>query len=89
MLAHDQRARMRQFAGFGSSGPKNRLRLRYLSANNVFRIMPPSMGQAATRVMAFDAFTPGISRYGEHDLGSIEHAEERFFWKIVPMSMRT
>lgn len=34
------------------------------------------------RVRHFDAFTPDNDPYGEHDFGSIDLGECRYFWKI-------
>lgn len=33
-------------------------------------------------VNEFDAFTPDNDPYGEHDLGAVEIAGQRIFWKI-------
>ena len=33
-------------------------------------------------VQAFDAFSPDNDPYGSHDFGALDHAGQRWFWKI-------
>lgn len=35
-----------------------------------------------TQVRTFDAFTPDNDPHGEHDFGSIDQGDVRYFWKI-------
>ena len=44
----------------------------------------PDMVKAAAirKVVEFDDFNEGNDRYGEHDFGSFELCNRRFFWKI-------
>ncbi|MEY9607057.1 hypothetical protein ABIF74_011810 [Bradyrhizobium japonicum] len=34
------------------------------------------------KVQTFDTFTSANDPHGEHDFGTVEHAGERYFWKI-------
>jgi hypothetical protein len=46
-------------------------------------LSPDTVSDILTQVRAFNAFTPDNDPYGEHDFGSIEHADAgRVFWKI-------
>jgi len=44
----------------------------------------PDMVKAAAlqKAATFDAFTPDNDPYGEHDFGSFELCNRKFFWKI-------
>jgi Protein of unknown function (DUF3768) len=45
--------------------------------------LPPILAaEVLERVRTFNAFTPDNDPYGEHDFGSFELANHKFFWKI-------
>jgi hypothetical protein len=45
--------------------------------------LPDCVKAAALRMVAeFNEFTEGNDPYGEHDFGSFEVANQKFFWKI-------
>lgn len=45
--------------------------------------LPPKVKvSVVAEVKSFTAFTPDNDPHGEHDFGSFDHGEEKFFWKI-------
>ncbi|MCH9808448.1 MAG: DUF3768 domain-containing protein [Alphaproteobacteria bacterium] len=50
--------------------------------SGVSALPPETKAAVLDKVKAFDAFSPDNDPYGEHDFGSFEHTEQKFFWKI-------
>jgi len=45
-------------------------------------LAPADRAAVLGKVQAFRDFTPDNDPHGEHDFGAVEHAGERYFWKI-------
>jgi hypothetical protein len=45
-------------------------------------IQLPNPEEIVRLVQTYDQFCPDNDPYGEHDFGSLDHAGEKFFWKI-------
>lgn len=50
--------------------------------SGVAALAPETVAQVLNTVRTFNSFTTENDPYGEHDFGSFEIGEQRFFWKI-------
>ena len=55
---------------------------RVLITASVSALPPILAAEVLERVRTFTDFTPDNDPYGEHDFGSFELANHKFFWKI-------
>ena len=55
---------------------------RFIMTAGVQALGPILVAELYRLVMRFDAFTEDNDPYGEHDFGSIELGNRKFFWKI-------
>jgi hypothetical protein len=55
---------------------------RVLMTPGVNALLPNTIAQAMAMTRGFTAFTPDNDPHQEHDFGSFEIADQRFFWKI-------
>jgi hypothetical protein len=55
---------------------------RVMLTNTVNCLPPDRLSKLLIAVCTFDAFNVNNDPHGEHDFGSVEIANEKFFWKI-------
>ena len=53
-----------------------------MMTDGVNNLPPSSLAELLSKVRTFESFGSGNDPHGEHDFGSIDVNDEKFFWKI-------
>jgi hypothetical protein len=65
-----------------AAGPSSSATARWVMTSGIQRLGAAVVAAVIEKVRTFDAFSQANDPHGEHDMGSIEIAQQKVYWKI-------